>query len=179
MVPWSGVDSVKVKMGQSRTESKNQESGFIFQHALLTVPSFLPFFLFLLTFFFFKFVFLANNYYFFPPLYLISGRLATSSSWMCVQCVWIEGEGRLNYGWGFIGAGGLSGPIFTVPYLRSRPASEHPCLMSLTRGVCVCLFAFLPKSSTCIKARSKSFCKNKQTADTFQLISWLKWKLFK
>lgn len=43
MVLWSGVDSVKVKMGQSRTESKNQESGFIFQHALLTVPSFLSF----------------------------------------------------------------------------------------------------------------------------------------
>lgn len=179
MVLWSGVDSVKVKMGQSRTESKNQESGFIFQHALLTVPSFLPSFLFLLTIFFLNLSFSPITTTFFPPLYLISGRLATSSSWMCVQCVWIEGEGRLNYGWGFIGAGGLSGPIFTVPYLRSRPASEHPCLMSLTRGVCVCLFAFLPKSSTCIKAHSKSFCKNKQTADTFQLISWLKWKLFK
>lgn len=65
MVLWSGVDSVKVKMGQSRTESKNQESGFISQHALLTVPSFLSF---PFDFFFVKFAFLINNYYFFPPI---------------------------------------------------------------------------------------------------------------
>lgn len=66
MVLWSGVDSVKVKMGQSRTESKNQESGFIFQHALLTVPSFLPSFLFLLTIFFFNLSFSPITTTFFP-----------------------------------------------------------------------------------------------------------------
>lgn len=54
-----------------------------------------------------------------------------------VQRVWIEGEG-LNYGWGFIGAGGLSGPTFTVPNKRRSPAREHPQDTSLTRR-CLCV----------------------------------------
>lgn len=44
------------------------------------------------------------------------------------------GDGGLNYGWGFIGAGGLSAPIFTVLHRGSRPASDHSHLMSLTQS---------------------------------------------